>query len=102
VEESNPSGKSKGKMTGTGCVLTLLSVAVIFGLAVPIVQWRDAESGQSLPTDAAIIAPLLIGATFHALGSGLLWLVGLPVWVKSEADNSPEVRDETPGPPQEQ
>jgi hypothetical protein len=88
LAERNPAGEDKGKLTGAGCVLTLLSVAVICGLAVPIVQWRDAVTGEPLPRDVAVLAPVLIGGAFHGVGTVLLRLVGLRVWSKSETDES--------------
>jgi len=93
LAERKPVGEDNAKLTGAGCVLTLLSVAVIFGLAVPIVRWRDAATGQPLPREAAILAPVLIGAAFHGVGTFLLRLAGLRVWSKSETDESrsPEV-----------
>src|SRR5262245_33114090 len=33
------------KLTGVGCVLTLLSVAVTIAVAIPIVRWRDPATG---------------------------------------------------------
>lgn len=76
------------KLTGVGCVLTLLTVAVIFSVAVPIVRWRDAETGRPLPRTVAILAPFLIGAVFNGLGIGLLRLLGLRIWSKSEKDDA--------------
>jgi hypothetical protein len=73
-----------GKLTAAGCVLTLLSVAVIVGVALPIVRWRDPETGLPLPRSMAILSPLLIGAAFHGIGSFLLKFLGLPVWSKRE------------------
>jgi hypothetical protein len=88
LSERKAAGEDNAKLTGVGCVLTLLSVAVIFGLAIPIVRWRDPETGQALPRGVAILAPVLIGAAFHGLGTLLLRLVGLRVWSKSETDES--------------
>jgi hypothetical protein len=88
VAGSNPGGGDNEKLTRVGCVLTLLSVAVIFGVAIPIVRWRDAATGQPLPRDVAIVGPILIGAAFHGAGTILLRLVGLRIWAKSETDES--------------
>jgi hypothetical protein len=81
-----PAGGDKEKLTGVGCVLTLLSVAVIFGVALPIVRWRDPATGQPLPREIAILAPVLIGAAVHGTGSLFLRLIGLRVWAKRESD----------------
>src|ERR1700692_4424203 len=51
----------KQQPTFAGCFLTLICVAVTFGLAVPIVMWRDADTGQPLPRMGAIAAPILAG-----------------------------------------
>lgn len=84
----NPADDDKAKLTGVGCVLTLLTVGVIFTVAIPIVQWRDAETGQPMPRALAIIAPFLIGAAFHGIATGLLRLVGLRVEATSEKDDA--------------
>jgi hypothetical protein len=68
------------KLTGVGCILTLLTVAVVFGVAIPIVRWRDPMTGQPLPRTVAIISPLLIGAAVHAIASLLLRVIGVRVW----------------------
>jgi hypothetical protein len=88
LAERNPAGDDDTKLTAVGCVLTLLTVAVIFGVAIPIVQWRDVETGRPLPRTVAILTPFLIGAIFNAIGIGLLRLLGLRIWSKSEQDDS--------------
>ena len=62
-------------------------MAVIFGVAIPIVQWRDHMTGRPLPRDVAIWAPVLIGAVVYAIGIGLLRLLGLRIRYKSERDD---------------
>jgi hypothetical protein len=84
LPESEPLGKNKPKLTGIGCAVMLLTVAVIFGTAIPIVRWRDPETGLSPPRDAVIVAPFLIGGLFYGMLSVLLWLAGLRVWAKDE------------------
>ncbi len=83
-----PTGDSKAPLTGVGCVLTLLTFAVIVCVAISIVRWRDPETGEPLPTDLAIWAPLLIGASFHGISSVVLRLVGLRVWSKPEKEGT--------------
>jgi hypothetical protein len=73
------------KLTVVGYILTLLSVAVIAAVAIPIVRWRDPVTGLPLPRFIAIISPLLIGAAFNGIGTLLLKLLGLPVWSKQES-----------------
>src|SRR5262249_51627735 len=89
LAERNPPDDNKTKPTCVGCVLMLLSVAVIFGVALPIVRWRDPLTGDELPQEVAIIAPVLIGAAFHGIGTLLLRLLGLRIWTKSERDETP-------------
>jgi hypothetical protein len=86
LERGGSADDDKEKLTGVGCVLTLLSVAVIFGVALPIVRWRDPATGQSLPRLIAILAPVLIGAAVHGIGSLVLRLLGLRVLAKRESD----------------
>jgi hypothetical protein len=88
LPERHPAGDDHVKLTGVGCVLTLLTVAVILGVALPIAHWRDPETGQPVPRTVAIFAPFLIGAAFHGIAAGLLRLVGLRTWSKSEKDGS--------------
>jgi hypothetical protein len=88
MPEPNPASDDNAKLTGVGCVLTLLSVGVIAGVAIPIVRWRDPETGNGLPNEVAICAPLVIGAAFHGICTVLLRLVGLRVWSKPEKDDS--------------
>jgi hypothetical protein len=74
------------ELTGAGCFLTLLSVGVIFGVALPVVRWRDPTTGLRLPRDVAIFSIVLIGAAFNGLGVLFLRLIGLRVWKKREKD----------------
>lgn len=85
-EREDAEARAKGELTTIGCVLTLLTVAVIFGVAVPLVRWRDPETGQPLPRTIAIITPFLIGAAFQAIVSLLLRIFGLRIWKKREMD----------------
>jgi hypothetical protein len=84
--ERGPAVDDKAKLTGVGCFLTLLSVVVMFGVALPIVRWRDPATGQPPPRLIAIVAPVLIGAAVHGIGSLFLKLIGLRVWAKQESD----------------
>jgi len=72
----------KSKPTFAGCFLTLLSVAVIFGSAVPIVTWRSSDSGLPLPRMIAIFAPLLAGALCYAVGAAILRLFGMSMFTR--------------------
>jgi hypothetical protein len=86
MPERSPAGEDNTKLTRAGCVVTFLTVVVIFGVAIPIVQWRDADTGQPLPRTVAIVAPFLIGALFYGVCSLLLWLVRLGVWSKEDGE----------------
>jgi hypothetical protein len=74
------------QLTGLGCVVTLLSVAVVFAVAVPIVRWREPATGQPMPRFVAIISPVLIGATIQAVVSLFLRFLGFPIWKERETD----------------
>jgi hypothetical protein len=87
LPDTSPADEDKANLTGPGCVLTLLAVAVIFAVAIPAVQWRDRETGRPLPRVAAIFGPVLIGGLFHGLGSLLLRLLGIPVWKTPRNDD---------------
>jgi hypothetical protein len=78
----------KGQLTPAGCLLIALSVAVIVTLAVPLVTWRDPDSGRPLPRMVAILAPFLAGALCYGIGAALLRVLGLPIWARSRKDSS--------------
>jgi drug/metabolite transporter (DMT)-like permease len=85
VSKSDPKPADEEKLTFVGCVLTVLSLAVILVSALPIVRWRD-HAGRPLPRMVAVFAPVVLGATFHAVGTAILWLFGLKVLKKPEKD----------------
>jgi hypothetical protein len=84
VETGNLKEGDSAKLTVVGYILTLLTVAIIFGVAIPIVRWRDPSTGQPLPRTIAIISPLLIGAAVNGIASLLLRVIGLRVWISEE------------------
>jgi hypothetical protein len=65
--------------TLAGCLLMVFSLAVIGGVALLLVTWRDPNSGQALPQKVAIVTPVLAGALSYAIGSWLLRILGLRV-----------------------
>jgi hypothetical protein len=73
------------RITAAGCVLTTLSLVVIFGSAIPIVHWRDSV-GRALPRYVALASPLLVGAVFHGIGTAVLRLFGLRVLEKPDKE----------------
>ena len=87
MPEPKPEDDDKAKPTGVGCILTLLTVAVIFAVAIPIVRWRDPATGQALPRFVAIFSPFLLGAAVHGIASVLLRCIGLQVWVRQEKED---------------
>jgi len=88
LAEPTPTGDDKPKLTRVGCLLTLLTIAVILGAALPIVQWRDGETGKPLPRMVAVAAPFVIGAVFFGISTALLRLVGLRIHSESRTDET--------------
>ena len=88
MAEHDCASDDNAKPTVAGYVLTLFSVAVIFGVAIPIVQWRDPTTHEPMPRIVAIALPFILGAAFHGIGTLLLRLMGLRIWSKSETDES--------------
>jgi hypothetical protein len=82
-----PGGGDGARLTGVGCALTLLTTAVILGVALPVVRWSDPATGQPLPRLVAVLAPFLVGACFHGVCAALLRLVGLRIWSRSGKDD---------------
>jgi ABC-type spermidine/putrescine transport system permease subunit II len=82
----DPETDDNAQLTTVGCILTLFSVAVIVAAAILIVRWRDPDTGRPLPRTIAIIAPILIGAIVHGIGSLSLRLLGLRVWARRAKD----------------
>jgi hypothetical protein len=56
MPESSLGEADKEQLTAAGCVLTVLSLAVLFATAVPIVLWRD-SAGRPLPRYVALVSP---------------------------------------------
>ena len=79
---------SKGKLTGAGCVIMLLSVIVIFAVAVPIAHWRNPNTGKPMPRFIAILAPVILGACFNAVAGFVLRLIGIETWKQVDSDDS--------------
>jgi hypothetical protein len=75
-----------GQATPAGCVLVALSVAIIAVVAVPIVQWRDPETGLPMSKWVCVITPILAGAVFYTIGAGILRLFGVAVERKPNGD----------------
>jgi hypothetical protein len=71
-----------------GCLLMLVCVAVIGAVALYLATWRDADSGRPLPRNVAIFVPLLAGAVCYGIGTAILRIVGLPVFLSPEKDSS--------------
>ncbi len=76
---TSPADDPKSKPTAAGCFLSLICVAIIFGSAVPIVTWRDPESGLPIPRMIAIAAPFLAGGLCYAIGAGILTVLGISI-----------------------
>lgn len=93
MNEPDPKVDEGDRLTVPGCLLTVVSLAVIGGTAVPVVTWRDADSGRPMPKMVAILLPLVAGALCFGLGSALLNLLGLSVSVKPEQESSGDPED---------
>jgi hypothetical protein len=88
VPEHTSDDDDKSKLTLAGCVVPLLTVGVIFGVAIPVVMWRDPVTGRHLSRSIAILGPFLIGAAFFGIVSGLLRLVRIRLWAKPPDEKS--------------
>jgi len=75
-------GDDNNRPTFAGCLLLLLSLAVIVAVALTLVRWRGSNSGATLPQDALIQIPVLAGALFYAIVGGLLSMLGVRVLAK--------------------
>jgi hypothetical protein len=91
MTEHNETCDEKVKPTAVGCVVTLLSVAVMLGVAYPVVHWLHSLPIQP-PREAVIPAPLLIGAIFYGIVSGFLKLLGVRLWAKGEKELPPSAK----------
>jgi hypothetical protein len=85
-ERGNSGADDNARLTSVGCALTLLTVALIVGVAVPLVRWRDPATGQPLPSTIAIISPILIGVVLQGIGSRILRFFGLQIETQWEMD----------------
>jgi hypothetical protein len=90
--EPHTGGADDERLTVAGCILTTLSFIVTIGSAMPVVFWRD-SAGRPLPRAVAIATPFLIGATFNAIGLGILRVFGLRVTVKKPGKKMSEQDD---------
>jgi hypothetical protein len=77
-----PSDGDDNQPIFAGCLLMLLSLAVIVAVGLTLVRWRDPNSGATLPRDAPIQIPVVAGALFYAIVAGLLRMLGVRVLPK--------------------
>ncbi len=70
-------------------------------MAIPVVKWRDPEFGRPLPRMIAIATPVLAGALFCAIGTGILKILGIPVMAKRKRE-SPDSDEDAGTPPQDE
>jgi hypothetical protein len=75
-------GDDNNQPTFVGCLLMLLSLAIIVAVALTLVRWRDPNSGEALPQDVLVVIPVLAGALFYAIVGGLLRMLGIHVLPK--------------------
>jgi hypothetical protein len=93
MAEPHPDNDDDSQLTVAGCLLLLVSLAVIGGVALPVVTWRDAHSGRPAPRIVAIVVPVLAGALCHGIGTAILRMIGMSVFVKAKK-NSPNRRED--------
>jgi hypothetical protein len=88
AERPEPSERSieLERPTAVGCVVLLLTLVVILGTALPIVQWRDPKTGTPLPRMIAIFLPFVLGAAFHGSVDAILRLIGVATRKKRPRD----------------
>jgi hypothetical protein len=72
-------GKDTSRPTTAGAILMVISLAIVVSVAIPVVMWRDPESGMAVPRMVAILVPILAGALFYGLGTAILKLFGIAV-----------------------
>src|SRR5438552_15601702 len=89
--DSDKDALDGGQPTRAGCLLAAVSAALMLAAAVPIVSWRDAETGRPLPRMIAIVAAACVGAICYGIGAAALRMFGLAVWTTPKHDG-----DETP------
>jgi len=97
--ELRPEDDKDSQATIAGCLLTIVSLAVIFGVALPVVTWRDPDTGRPMPKMVAIVVPVLAGALCHAIGAAILRILGVTILVnpKKETTDSSEEFDASEG-----
>jgi hypothetical protein len=79
VAETQPEDDKNSEITAPGCILVVISVAVIFCVALPVVRWRGPVTGEPLPKMIAIFVPIMFGALVNGIGTVILKLLGIPV-----------------------
>ena len=66
----------------------LVCLAVICGVALYVVTWRNADSGRPVPTKIAIMMPLLAGGLCYGVGTMILRMLGLSLILKRDRESS--------------
>jgi hypothetical protein len=97
--ETEPQDDDNSQATVVGCVVLLLTLAVIGAVAVPLVGWRDPETGRPLPRLVSIVTPVVAGALFFGLVTAILKVFGLSVLTKPK---EPHPHDDVDMPPSNQ
>jgi hypothetical protein len=88
MAEPEPEDDKDGQSSVAGCLLMVVCLAVIGGVACYVVTWRDADSGRPLPRDAAILVSLFAGALCYGIGTAILRILGLPIVTKLKKESS--------------
>ena len=97
MAETEPENSTGEQTTAAGCLLMVVCLAVIGGVAFYLVTWRDPDTGRALPQKVAIFVPLLAGAVCYGIGAAILKILGLPVLIKpeKESDDPPDDSETT-------
>jgi hypothetical protein len=77
----------KSEPTIAGCLLMVLSLAVIGTVAIPVVKFtRSFPSGKEI-TIAIACVPILAGALFYSIGAAILRIIGLSDVTKPKTES---------------
>jgi hypothetical protein len=78
MAETQDKDEDNQEPTLAGCLLMVVSVALVLGSAVPIIRWCSPDSGEPMPQELAI-APILLGSLCYGIGAAILRILGVPV-----------------------
>jgi hypothetical protein len=96
MAQPDPDDGKNEQATAAGCLLIVVCLAAIGGMAFYLLTWRDPETGLALPQKVVIFVPLLAGAVCYGIGAAILQVLGLPVLrqPEKESDDPPHDSEE--------